>query len=291
MESKYYAKKIFLFLLYLTIFCTWGSSECHSRLFYTMFPLMSIYYAILCIPKVFRIYEYNLKVHSIPRFTYLWRFVYHLLLFEDNFTVGFISGMTMIIILMWKDLRFLITHAEEKLRKIDQELYTHHDTKHLRFAHMHLNTFNDDTKMRYHEHYFNTNKTHLVNQSTDSDTTSNGILNYYEYRETNKEAIDIAEANKSMWLGSYYTSVFIKQRNIHMLGPIIYILICLLVIQQHTTAASFYLYRTANTFLVLIDIVCTLKVNRYWNDLVIDFSYCFVACVVLAANTYRICNT
>lgn len=292
MSSKCFVKKLFLFLLYCVVFCSWGISRCHSRLFYTMFPLMAIYYAILLLPKAFKIYEYNVEVHSIPRFSYLWRFLYHLLLFEDNLAAGFVSALSIVIILMWKDLRFLITHAEEKLRVIDTELYTNTATRHLRFSNMHLRAFVDDSKMRYHEHYFNTNKIHLVHQSTQSDTTSNGIINYYDYRASNTKKPELNNPNeKRMWETSFYTSIFIKQRNVHMVGPLLYILTCLIGLQLIASGSKFYLYRTANTVLILIDVVCTLKTTRFWNDVIVDFSYSFVACAILAFNTYRVCNS
>ena len=291
MEPKYWVKKLFLFLLYVVVFCTWGISRCHSRLFYNIFPIMAIYYAILLMPKVYKIYEYNMKVHNIPRFTYAWRFLYHFLLFEDSLPAGFISALTMIIMLLWKDLRFLITHAEEKLQTIDTELYNHHDTQHLRFSNMHLNAFNDDTKMRFHEHYFNTNKVHLVNQSTDSDATSNGIINYCDYRASNTKKPELENPkDQKMWEISFYTSIFIKQRNVHMLGPLLYIFICMVAVHQIATGSQLYLYRSANNLLILVDIFCTLTTSRYWNDIVIDFSYFTVACCILAFNTYRVCN-
>ena len=160
---------------------------------------------------------------------------------------------------MWKDIRFLITHAESRLKKIDEELYKNEGTKKYRICHLHLNAFDDDTAPRLHTHNFNTNVLKIVPHSYQSEQNQNAIKNYVEYRKTNVfQPKNMGKWETKMWRISDYKNIFIQ-------NMFFFFILCFLVAAGCAAAvvAFFFWGGTGNILVVALVAVAFLVLSPY----------------------------
>lgn len=286
--EKSHAKNILLCLIYGILTCTQQIIVVKPYIFYSVYPLFTLYYGVLSIPKVHRLHEYNTIEHTIPKWTYLMRVYYHTVLLDNIPFAGIVSAFLIFIVMMWKDIRFLITHAESRLKKIDEELYKNEGTKKYRICHLHLNAFDDDTAPRLHTHNFNTNVLKIVPHSYQSEQNQNAIKNYVEYRKTNVfQPKNMGKWETKMWRISDYKNIFIQNREVTIFAPIIYIIcgtfICFPLAENSNYRIIIYL----NSLLFIGDSVSTVLMSRLNNDIFLDLLYMFVAVAFLVLSPYH----
>lgn len=286
--SKTHAKHILLCLIYSVLSCTYQILPLKHHLFYSVYPLFTLYYGVLSVPKIHQLYEYNTVEHSIPKWTYFLRVYYHTVLLEEVPFAGISSLFLIVILMMWKDIRFLITHAENRLKKIDEKMYTNSGTTKFRISNLHLNGFEDDTASRLHHHQFNTNMLNIVPHSYQSEENQNAIKNYVEYRKSNLfEPKNMTDWERKMWHLSDYRSVFIQNREIMMFAPLLYIICgaftCFPLAVTNRTRLVIYF----NTLLFVGDCISTMLMKRESNDVFIDVLYlCVSVCFLFLSSHY-----
>jgi len=287
--SKTHALHIILCLFYGVLTCAQQISTTETELFYSVFPLFTLYYALLSVPKIHQMYEYNTVEQTTPKWTYFFRMYYHVVLLDTIPYAGMISMFLLLVILLWKDLRFLVVHAEERLKAIDEAMYSNGNTKAYRICHLHLNAFTDDLTARSHVHFFNTNALNVVNHSVQSEADQNAIKNYVEYRKKHVfPPKNMSEWERKMWNMSMYKNIFIQNRDMYSFVPFIYILcgivFCLKISTPLTSLQVLKLY--INCFLLLGDATGTLLMKKLTVDILVDFLYmgsgCF--CLILFTN-------
>lgn len=286
--EKSHAKNILLCLIYCVLTCTQQIMTVQTHIFYSVYPLFTLYYGVLSVPKVHRLHEYNTIEHAIPKWTYMMRGYYHTVLLDKIPFAGIVSVFLILIVMMWKDIRFLIVHAERRLKKIDEELYKNEGTKKYRISHLHLNAFNDDTASRVHTHYFNTNMLKVVPHSYQSEESQNAIKNYTEYRKTNIfEPKNMGDWEKTMWGVSEYKTIFIQNRTVIMFAPLIYILCGTFICFPMAEISNYRLMVYLNSLLFIGDSLSTVLMSRLNNDIFIDLLYMFVAVAFLFLSSYH----
>ena len=101
--------------------------------------MYTLYYMVLLVPKIHQYYVFNIVERTIPKWTYLIRAAFHYTLFYPTLTKSFPSVVSICIIMMWKDVIFLIKHAEKRIAKIEMSMFD--EGLGQRIAHLHLNVF------------------------------------------------------------------------------------------------------------------------------------------------------
>ena len=284
---KSHAKPILLCLLYCVLTCTQQIFDVKHHIFYSVYPLFTLYYGVLSVPKIHRLHEYNTVEHTIPKWSYLFRAYFHTVLLDEIPFAGIVSVMLLIIIMMWKEIRFLIVHAETRLKKIDEELYNHNVAGKYRICHLHLDGFDDDTASRTHAHQFNTNVLNIVPHSYQSEENQNAIKNYAEHRQRSMFAPkQMSDWEKRMWRVSDYKGIFIQNREVAMFAPIMYILCGAFICVPLAESNRFRLIIYLNTLLFIGDGVSTVMMKNLNNDIFVDLLYTFVsiAFICLSSN-------
>ena len=115
-------KHFFLCLFYSVLTCTQQVLDVKPHIFFSVYPLFTLYYGFITIPRLHHIYEYNTVEHTVPKWTYLLRAYFHTVLLDTIPFAGIVSVFLIIVIMMWKEIRFLIVHAENRLKKIDEKI-------------------------------------------------------------------------------------------------------------------------------------------------------------------------
>jgi hypothetical protein len=285
---KSHAKHILLCLIYSVLSCTQQILNVKHHIFYSVYPLFTLYFGMMSVPKIHRLHEYNTVEHTIPKWSYLMRAYYHTVLLDEIPFAGIVSVLLLLIVMMWKESRFLISHAETRLRKIDEQLYNHEATRKYRVCHLHLNAFDDDVTSRTHLHQFNTNMLDIVPHSYQSEENQNAIKNYVEHRKRNMFAPkQMTDWEKKMWRVSEYRDIFIQNREVSMFAPIIYILcgafVCFPMAESNRLRLLVYL----NTLIFIGDGISTVTMARLNNDVFIDLLYMFVSIVFICLSSYN----
>ena len=194
-----------------------------TTLFYSVYPVSVLYYSVLSIPSIHKIHVYNLKFRTVPKWNLFYRLYFHAVLLHE---CAISTSLILFGISLWRDLRFVIFHAEERLKSIDMALYENDESKHLRIAHLHLNMIKDDSVGRNHQNHFNENKLHIVRHSLRSEEFQNGMLNYEKYRKKNKfPPKRNNEEEQKMWQASYYNKCFIQYREIFTFWPFLFLFV------------------------------------------------------------------
>ena len=233
----------------------------------------SVYYFLLLYPKLHQVYIYNIVERVIPKTSYLIRAVFHYCLFKDDLIRAFPSVITLIVIVLLKDIMFLIKHAETRLAKIEEILYEGGYSK--RIVHLHSNVYTDDQLTRFHKHCFDTNRLYLDTITPVAEDTSLAIHNYRQIRKDNKSPRGFNEENDRLFYeASSNKYIFISQRWSFIVLPICTIIWCICMTDL-TLGYRMYV----NSILFVIDL-CTLVIGtpKTLNDLSIGISY-FMATV------------
>ena len=264
---------ILLCLIYAILTCVQQISDVRPHLFYSVFPLFTLYYGLLSAPIVHQIHEYNTVEHTVPKWSYAFRIYYHVVLLANLPIVGIYTVFIITVIMMWKDMRFLVAHAEERLKQIDKVMYSTEETKKFRICHLHLNAFDDDIAVRSHTHNFNTNKLKIVRHSLVSEEEQNAIKNYEEYRKNHLfPPNNMKDWERRAWHTSAYQHIFLHNRDMYRFVPIIYILCGTFISFSHTSSTE-RLYIYMNTLLIMGDVISTVLMQKLNNDVFNDILY------------------
>lgn len=262
------AKHGLMTLIYIVICITLiNNAFCNKIDRMIIFPfVMMAYYAVMSYVPLSKIYWYNLKERTIPKWTYLWRLIFHYLLYTSNPLKAYSSCVTVLFIMLYKDIVFLIIHAENRLAKIDKTMYQEIPNK--RIAHLHRRLYKEDIDNRFHDHCFDTNKIYLVDSLMTGDRVSLGLANYRDLRIKGKKPKKFnTDEEKDIYDASSNKRIFISQRKIFMVVPLVIILWCLLM-----TDMEWGLLLYINHSLIAIDLL-TFYFNNTVNDITIDISY------------------
>lgn len=224
-----------------------------------------IYYLILTTPSVHKVYEYNLCERVIPKTTYLYRCLFHYVLFSSNQLEWFPAVLSVLIIMLWKDISFLIRHAENRLAKIDTAIY---EAKiGMRLSHMYLNVFMDDVNNRFHEHCFDTNKIYFEQDSLTSDKMGLAIYNYRMLRSEKRRPKRLTSDEAIAYAASSNKSMFISQRWVFLASPL-----AILALTMIMSTSRWYAPIYTNHLLLISD-VATFQLSAKANDIFIDIAY------------------
>lgn len=178
-----------------------------------------------------------------------------------------------IIIYLWNDIIFLIQHAEAKLMKIDDILYTNEK----RIAHLYYNTYSDDSVNRFHKNLFNTNRLYLFDRTEYSKPTSLAIKNYREMLKEKKSPKTLNSVEKKWYEAAKGNNIFISDRNFVMYVPAVLIFILGGYIDFD---GSLKMYLTFTIILIEISRIFFNKKMFY------IFSNIFVSILVFASSKY-----
>jgi len=215
--------------------------------------------------------------HTIPKWTVFWRAYYHVVLLEDVPFAGILSVFSLIIVMMWKDMRFLVFHAEGRLKAIDEALYKCN----YRITHLHYNIFDDDIRERKHVHKFNTNQLDAVEHTHMTEKYQNAIKNYVQHRdEQHTKPQGMLEWEKKTFRASSYQYVFLKNRIIYTIVPLFYVVLGVSIcfsFSEPEIKTRIYI----NALLFYSDIVSTLLCSNVTSDVAIDVSYAVAAALLL----------
>ncbi len=233
----------------------------------------TLYYVILMAPKIHHIYVYNIVERFIPRWTYFVRAAFHYTLFYPTLTKSFPSVLCVLMIMLWKDIIFLITHAERRLAKIEMSMYDEEMTH--RIAHLHLNVFSDDMENRFHKHCFNTNRLYLLENTENAMDTQLAIHNYRKLRTERKKPREFTGNDKVYYEASSNHKIFISHRYIFMAYPLI-ILVWLACMTDLSFTETMYMHHG----ILLADVLSKWFGNKI-NDIVIDLSYVISMSVIV----------
>lgn len=224
-----------------------------------------IYYLILTMPSAHKVYEYNLCERVIPKTTYLYRCLFHYVLFSSNQLEWFPAVLSVLIIMLWKDISFLIRHAENRLAKIDTAIY---EAKiGMRLSHMYLNVFMDDVNNRFHNHCFDTNKIYFEQDSLTSDKMGLAIYNYRMMRSEKRRPKRLTSDEAIAYAASSNKSIFVSQRWAFLASPLA-ILALTMIMSTSRWYAPIY-----TNHLLLIGDVATFQLSAKANDIFIDIAY------------------
>lgn len=262
-------------LNYIVLATVYFARNVHSPLIYFMLS-MCAYYLILIYPTMNDIYIYNLKERTIPKWTYIWRAAFHYLLYMPQISNAFAAVVCIFVIMLWKDILFLIRHAERRLAKIESLLYEEGTFKH-RIAHLHHNLYEEDTGNRFHRHCFDTNKLYLFELTSSSKKTALSVHNYRVVRSENNQPRAFTEDEDSRcYEASGNTHIFISQRTSFIaIAPVA--LIWLLWMAEREISNRLII----NHGIIILDIISSAW-DTHINDAVVDISYVVgcVACII-----------
>lgn len=230
-----------------------------------------VYYLILTMPSVHKVYEYNLRERVIPKTTYLYRCLFHYVLFSSNQLDWFPAVLSVLIIMLWKDISFLIRHAENRLAKIDTAIY---EAKiGMRLSHMYLNVFMDDVNNRFHVHCFDTNKIYFEQDSLTSDKMGLAIYNYRMMRSEKRHPKTLTSDEAIAYTASSNKSMFVSHRWGFLASPL-----AILVLAMAMSTSKWYAPIYTNHLLLIGDVV-TFQLSAKANDIFIDIAYASMAIV------------
>lgn len=261
--------------MYILLVTVYFAQNMHTSLVYFLLT-MCAYYLILLYPTINDIYIYNLKERTIPKWTYIWRAAFHYLLYVPHISNAFAAVVSVLVIMLWKDILFLIRHAERRLAKIESLLYEEGTFKH-RIAHLHHNLYEEDTGNRFHRHCFDTNKMYLFELTHSSKKTALAVHNYRVVRSEKSQPRAFIEDEDSRCYGAAgNTHIFISQRaSFIAVAPVA--VIWLLWMAEREMSSRLII----NHSIIILDIISSAW-DTHINDAVIDISYVVgcVACLI-----------
>jgi len=264
-----YGKDVLGFLTYFTLGWHTLSWSSHGAL-RAYIVLAMLYYLVLCVPSMQKIFMYNVVDRSLPKVWYLYRAGFHYVLFCPNLVSAFPAVLSVFLLMVWKDIIYLIHHAEDRLAKIDVAM--HEADVHKRFSHFYLNVYEDDIKNRFHPHCFDTNKVYLEPSTFSSDRMSLAIYNYRRLRkEGGKKPLNMTVMEKRAYEATYNHSLFLSSRYTFMVSPLLLVAWTM----SMTGVRDWNMY--INHVLLLLDIG-TVAFSQKWNFFIVDLSY-LCACV------------
>jgi len=192
-------------------------------------------------------------------------------LFSSNQLDWFPAVLSVLIIMLWKDVSFLIRHAENRLAKIDTAIY---EAKiGMRLSHMYLNVFMDDVNNRFHEHCFDTNKIYFEQDSLTSDKMGLAIYNYRMMRSEKRRPKRLTSDESIAYAASSNKSMFVSQRWAFLASPLA--ILALTVIMS----TSRWDTTVCINHLLIIGDVATFQLSAKANDIFIDIAYAIMTII------------
>jgi len=250
---------------HVVLFCSYSVLFISDLLYHekknNFLPIASLYYLIMLLPPVHMIYVYSLVERSIPKFVYLLQCSFHII-YLRSIERTFAGVISILSILLLKDIIFLIKHAETRLAKIDAALYDERLGK--RIAHLYKNVFYDDRQNRFHRHCFDTNKLYLVDETHTSREESLAIHNYRMLRIEGKKPRTFGPNDRMFYIASKNRSIFISHR-------VTYFLVPLFMSIWTSSLTRSYIHH----LLVFVDL-CGILCGKLINDSCTDFVYLVV---------------
>ena len=255
-------KSVCLFVLYLCITIeTVGSGSKYNPFCF----IMTVYYFVMLIPKVHQIYMYNIVERTIPKWTYLYRAFFHYITYMERLTSAFPSVVCVGIVLILKDIVFLIGHAEKRIAKIDSILYE--DKYDKRIVHLHNNVIVEDSNNRFHQHCFDTNKLYLEAMTPSIDRQVLAIDNYRNIRKKQNSPKEFQDDDETYYRAASNKYIFVSQRYYFYVVPFLLIVWLTCMTDTRGTTPMY-----VNHSIVLIDLL-TMYFGNEVNDISIDFMY------------------
>lgn len=225
-----------------------------------------LYYAILLFPNVHQVYIYNIVERTIPKMSYFLRAIFHYSIFIDNIERAFASVVSLVCIILLKDMMFLVKHAEQRLAKIDDILYEDGYCK--RIVHLHNNVYHEDTLTRFHQHSFDTNRMYLDNLTVEASNVSLAVHNYRQIRKKKKSPREWkTKEDKLYYQAASNRHIFISNRYTFFILPFATCIWCLCLTGMPNQYPSI-----VNYALITIDLFTTPFGNMI-NDISIDIAY------------------
>jgi hypothetical protein len=233
-----------------------------------------MYYSALIFPQLNQVYEYNVVERTTPKCSYALRGAFHYLLFYHMPYARFPAVLSVGMIMLFKDILFLILHAERRLGKIDELLYADGYPK--RIVHLYRDTFTEDIQSRFHHHCFDGNRMYLEQFTVDSGATALAVYNYRCIRRDKKAPRQLTVDEAVTYAASSNRSMFISQRYAFLAPPLLILAWCMSMTQN-----SSWLHVYINHFVIAVDLL-SLFFGSKANDVAVDVSYFLGTAVVLA---------
>lgn len=244
---------------------------------------MVCYFAINILPKVHFYYVFNLAERTNPLWTYTYKIAFHALIFYKEPTKPILTILTWTIVILWKELRFLVRHAEKRLGKIDTELYN--AEKGIRIAHIRPNTIDEDNKNRFHLNLYHTNRLYMLPFTNETEKDYCAIHNYKIERRDGMIPKLYNEWEKRMWRASDDKSIFVLHRSYYTLFPLLYVFFAIFLTSIDSNAPYVY----TNLGLFTIEILTTLLTSVKYNDFIVDVTYYVVSTGFMIMQAQAVC--
>lgn len=252
-----------MFLVYLCLLII-VYSDMNSK--YRVFCIgTTLYYMLVLVPKIHQIYVYNIVERMIPKWTYVYRIFFHYILYNERLTSAFPSVLSVSVIMILKDIHFLIKHAENRLAKIEKILYE--DGYKKRIVHLHNQIITEDMYSRFHQHCFDTNRLYLEDLTPSTTDKTLAINNYRTIRKNGNKPKPFQDDDEIFYKASSNKYIFISQRYSFYLFPIIVIL-WLMTMTDTTMTPKMWI----NHGILTADLLSMLGGTKF-NDITIDFCY------------------
>lgn len=233
---------------------------------YRMFCIgITMYYMFVLIPKMHQVYVYNMVERMIPKWTYIYRIFFHYLLYKGKIASAFPSVLTIVIVMILKDIHFLITHAETRLAKIEKILFE--DGYKKRIVHLHNKIITADMYSRFHQHCFDTNRLYLEDLTPETTDETLAINNYRLIRKEGRKPKPFQGDDELYYRASSNKHLFISQRYSFYIVPIIVIMWLMAMTDISLTERMWI-----NHSVIVIDLLSMIGGNKV-NDIVIGVSY------------------
>jgi len=277
-------KNIILCALYLLTFTTIYLGTDKKCAYYTSFVLFTfLYYAALLHSKVHMRYVFLLSERTTPWWTYAHKIAFHILLYLNDRTSIATATATWGLIILWKEIRFLVKHAEKRIGKIDYELYK--AQKGIRIAHVRRNMLQEDMENRFHLNLHDTNRLYILPLTPDTERDYCAIHNYKQERREGKSPKLYDAWEQRMWMASADETVFISNRSDTVLYPLVFILIFIIWTFEINSPQAY-----TNTGLFILEILTTVLGSPRVNDTVIDVVYYITSTIFVTLYANAPCN-
>ncbi len=277
-------KNIVLCLFYLFTLCIAYIYNCASPFgIHAYISFMVIYYMVLLHPRVHVQYVFLLSERTNPLWTYLYKILFHILLHIKSSKKALFTTVTWFLIILWKEIRFLIRHAEKRLGKIDAELYD--AEKGIRVAHIRRNALEEDMENRFHLNLHETNRLYIMPLTNETEKDYRAIKNYKAERRNGKMPKLHNSWETRMWEASTDNTVFIANRKYTMSLPLLFILFTIGATGELDSPQSY-----TNIGLFTLEILTTLLGTPGANDLVLDTVYYLTSTIFMIMYAHATCD-
>lgn len=263
-------KNITLALGYFLTFVSMYLRNCQNPIHCLYVLCTCFYYLVLLHPKIHELYVYYLLEERKPVLFAIYKLFFHILI---NPSTAQNVWCIWCIVVLWKEILFLISHAEKRLSKIDMELYN--SDKGVRVAHIRRNALREDMNNRFHLNLHSTNRLYILPLTVESEKDYCAIKNYKQERYNGKIPRLNDEWEKRMWDASSDQTIFLAHKNYVQYYPLGLIGISMSMAGNLISPQSY----TSNGLFVF-EIVTSVMTTNSVNDTVLDILY-YLTCTIL----------